>query len=143
MSEKTCKQRANYFHFPKTQYECLDCVFFLAAKDRCSLHKRDAVIHSYGSCNFFAPGKSLGTAPLGIFSKQQSNYGENPFKVGFSCKRCEYYGGHDCSKVDKSTTGDDNGIIHPDACCDFWDADPERSRIPDMVFAIKEAKQAK
>lgn len=136
---KTSKAEAGYQYRPETQYRCGECVMLKPAgkgKETASgcawFGAGTEVSREQGSCIYFAHG-----APdhpeipwLGLFTKEELGYVEN--RTGFSCKRCEYFDieKRDCRKpVDKDSPGDTPGEIHPNACCDFWEPDPKRSKL--------------
>lgn len=126
---KVPKQAVLYLLKRGTQYECRDCSMFIKEKERCTIHGKNDVIRAHGSCGFFIKGEPHGDKAMGLVSKQQSGYVENPAEVGFSCKRCSYFDpAGDCAKVDKNSKGDTPGEIHPDACCNNWEAHPTRSK---------------
>ncbi len=134
MNQKWKKSQAGYVHLPKTQYACEDCRHFSAAGQSCEIVS--GVIHAWGTCNNFV----LRDQKL---TQQEAGYEENPAKVGFSCKRCEYFSPErcDCEVVDKNSPGDAPGTISPDGCCDHQELDRVRGKLPTMVFAIQNAKK--
>lgn len=119
---KIAKQAVLYIHKEGTEYTCGDCAMFLAELERCNIHGREDVIRAHGSCGFFIFGQPMGGEPRGEVTPLQSGYTEAP--NGFSCKRCEYFLADqmDCRKVDRYSEGDDPGDIHPDGCCNAWEA---------------------
>jgi hypothetical protein len=133
MRGKIAKQTASYvfMHGGRTEYECRDCSQFIPEKDRCIQHGPQDVIRAHGSCDYFLYGKPQpGAVANGPLTPKSSGYIENPAKVGFSCKRCEYFDlPADCRKVDKNSPGPTPGLIHPNGCCNAWEADEERSRL--------------
>lgn len=132
------KRSVTYLHvMPSgvTQYECRDCPMWISDTERCTIHGED-VIRATGSCNFFVHGPPITSAedePHGMVTTMQSGYEENPYGVGFSCKRCTFFVPHPdggesggCDIVDYDSSGDDPGMIHPNACCNAWVIDEER-----------------
>ena len=127
---KIPKEAVLYVFRPETQYTCNLCVFY--KEEKCAHFGPEADIKPYGSCGMWVhrdPEKSPDNIPwLGLITKEQAGYDENP--NGFSCKRCEYYiNNMDCEKVDKDSEGDTQGIIHPNACCNRWEADDKRAKL--------------
>jgi hypothetical protein len=136
---KVSKGDAGYVYNPETQYTCNVCVWSKdddnpeETKD-CRTMSPTESIKPYGSCIYFNhmdPSKE-GTpllARLATYTKLNLGYAEN--KKGFSCKRCvNFLFSGDCKKVDKnSDNGLTPGIIHPNACCNLWSADPVRSKM--------------
>lgn len=127
MSCKASKSAALYVFYPGTKYTCSECVFmkekstgaftctfFVPGKNNVEL---------WGSCNYYVKGKVGSVEGPYEKTKIESGYMEN--KEGFSCKRCEYFNPpkKKCEKVDENSPGNTPGIIHPDACCDFWDSE--------------------
>lgn len=135
MGDKIKKEAVLYAFNPETQYTCGQCFNRKPGTNVCSLFgPEDPISPDSGSCGFYAheDGTKSGIfAPIvGVISKLQAGYAEN--KNGFSCKRCEYFmvGKNDCHAVDKSSPGLTPGIIHPNACCNNWDADAKRAKMP-------------
>lgn len=134
MSEegKIKKEAVLYAFNPETQYTCGQCFNRQPKSNICSLFN-SKINPDTGSCGFYVheDGKKTGIyAPVvGVITKLQAGYTEN--KEGFSCKRCEYFkvGENDCRAVDKGSPGLTPGIIHPNACCNNWDADDERAKM--------------
>lgn len=128
------KEQAGYVGFMDTQFECLDCAMFRKTQQACWQVK--GTIREYGSCNYFYPGKPVELSGNPRLTQAEAGYAENPAKVGFSCKRCEEFSPEKqmCQKV--------AGSIDPDACCNRWEADPVRSKIPTMAFHILKAKKS-
>lgn len=121
-----------FMHGGQTAYECRGCSMFLHEFERCTIHGPTDVIRGYGSCSYFIFGKSMGGKPMGEVNVLTSGYSENPARVGFSCKRCKYFDlSGDCRKLDKDSKGLTPGLIHPNACCNAWEADKERSKLSD------------
>lgn len=120
------KSAVLYLHRVGTEYQCKDCVLFQPQEERCWVHSNVAVIKPYGTCGLFVRGKPNRLfereEQLGAVSKLESGYTEN--KEGFSCKRCEYFypTTNDCQKVDRDSPGDDSKRIHPDGCCNAFEA---------------------
>jgi len=128
------KSTVSYMHKSNTQYQCQDCVFFIVPH-ACVLHGADDTILATGSCNYFAKGEQqLGFSPLNLLTPYESGYMEN--EEGFSCKRCVHFdmAEFNCDEVDRSSAGDDPGQINPDACCNEWEPDVERARMPQEAF---------
>ena len=138
-STKTPKEAVLYVFRPETQYTCEKCIFY-KEDDKCAQFGPATDIKAYGSCGFWVhkdPKEMTEEMPwIGLITKEQAGYDEN--KNGFSCKRCEYYADLDCEKVNKNSDGDTPGIIHPNACCNRWEADDKRSKmdLPQLMKAI-------
>lgn len=137
-SKKIPKSVVGYVFNPETQYTCGVCPY---SKDKnypgeaktCKQMAPTERIKEYGSCILWVhmdPTKeSTPEMPwLSVMLKEQIGYAEN--KMGFSCKRCEYFevGKMSCQKVDKYSIGLTPGIIHPNACCNHWEPDKERAK---------------
>lgn len=116
--KKWPKQAALYIYRPGTEYQCKDCYFYMQKK--CALYGDRVSIEPYGTCGLWVelPAHSA-SQWIGGLTKEETGYAEN--KAGFSCKRCEYFGNMDCSKVDKNSPGDTQGKISPDGCCNRWE----------------------
>lgn len=130
------KQTVLYMLKPATQYECGDCYAYLPEDRRCLYHSFSDTFLPFDGCGLFTQGtpRPKGTTPLGLVTKQESGFARSTF--GFSCKRCEnFIESGDCSSVDKDSPGDTPGMIHPDACCNGWEADPRRSMMPTEAFS--------
>lgn len=123
------KSVVSYMHAPQTQYECGDCPMYIDERKLCVLHGFGDTFLVYDGCNFFVKGMpgTFGSNPIMGVTKQESGAARSTF--GFSCKRCEHFDPitWDCSEVDRNSPGDDPGIIHPDACCNGWEADTVRA----------------
>lgn len=135
MGEKIKKEAVLYAFNPETQYTCGQCFHHKPDSNVCTLFgPNDPISPESGSCGFYVheDGEKTGIfSPIvGVITKLQAGYAEN--KTGFSCKRCEYFvvGKNDCEAVDCKSPGLTPGIIHPNACCNNWDADKERSKLP-------------
>jgi len=134
MKELVSKARACYQFHPDTEYTCKSCVMLknLGRNGHgCAYFgPSDPVSADSGGCNYFAHGAGFNIPWLNLFTKEELGYMEN--RQGFSCKRCEYIDlqGHACEKVDAKSAGDTPGEIHPGGCCNFWDADPKRAKMP-------------
>ncbi len=140
-TSKIPKEAVLYVFRPETQYTCDKCIF-LKKENKCAQFGPATDIKPFGSCGFWVhrdPRDMPKEMPwIGLVTKEQAGYDEN--KNGFSCKRCEYYeNGMDCKKVDKNSEGDTVGIIHPNACCNRWEADKVRSELSTdkLIDAIK------
>ena len=153
------KQAVLYLHvFPdnglQTQYECRDCSMFVSDANQCTIHTQDTLIEPTGSCGYWVFGVPVTSEVVGATSRMltplQSGYAVNPYGTGFSCKRCNHFvakvlvsgemdesGG--CNVVDFDTPGDDPGMIHPDACCNAWEADADRVQMEAGEFARHQA----
>lgn len=116
------KSAALYIHGQNTDYQCRDCCLFIPEKQRCVIHGPNDIIKAEGTCGYWVQGKPINydAKPVGSVTKIESGYEEKA--AGFSCKRCEYYlpSKQDCQKVDPSSEGADEGIIHKDGCCAIW-----------------------
>lgn len=131
---KIPKEAVLYIFRPETQYTCSVCVFAKNKSTKCAWFGPKEEIKPYGSCGFWGhmdpKNEQTPEIPwLGIVTKEQAGYDEN--KNGFSCKRCEYWGIKDlsCEKVNRFSAGDTPGIIHPNACCNRWEADDKRAQM--------------
>jgi hypothetical protein len=126
--EKISKATAGYVHFEKTDYQCGECYKFNPDRAWQACAEVQGLIKPFGGCNQFIQGDVSQVKGITLprkLSKEEAGYAEN--KAGFSCKRCEYFDRDkwDCNKpVDKDSPGPDKGMIHPDACCDFWEKSP-------------------
>lgn len=138
VEHKIPKEAVLYVFRPETQYTCDKCVFSknknFPNSTKCKVFGESENIKPYGSCGFWIhmdpKGENSPEIPeIGVITKEQAGYDEN--KNGFSCKRCEYFDVEtiDCRKVDKDSTGDTPGLIHPNACCNRWEADKIRSKM--------------
>lgn len=123
------KEVVLYIHRDNTNITCGQCVFVKGNK--CKLFGIGTTISaSAGTCGFFIKGEENDAVPfIGTITKVEAGYMEN--KTGFQCKRCEEFliPERACKKVDKNSKGDDPGQIHPDACCNRWEADKVRARL--------------
>src|ERR1700730_17174863 len=119
--KKISKASVLYIHIEGTEYQCSDCTIFHADPRalKCSVHQKQFRILGIGSCGLFYRGRPAGR-DFGYLTLTQSGYEES--KEGFSCKRCRRYLPErmDCRHVDKDSAGDDDGRIHPNACCNDW-----------------------
>lgn len=146
-SKKIKKSTVLYAFNPETQYTCGECVNRIPGKNLCALFGPDVPISAeYGSCGFYVHenvAKGISNPMLGNITKIQAGYEEN--KKGFSCKRCEYFlmGKNDCKKVDKNSEGLTPNIIHPNACCNNWDADKERAKMDTEILLNMTSKDKK
>lgn len=132
MAEKIKKEAVLYAFNPETQYTCGQCFNRQPGTKVCSLFGAgDPINPDTGSCGFYVhedtEKSGIASPPVGVISKLQAGYAEN--SKGFSCKRCEYFlmGQNDCKKVDKESPGLTPAIIHPNACCNNWEADAKRA----------------
>ncbi len=134
MGDKIKKEAVLYAFNPETQYTCGQCFNRKPGTNICALFgPEDPISPDAGSCGFYAheDGEKSGIfAPVvGVIGKLQAGYAEN--KTGFSCKRCEYFivGKNDCKKVDRESPGLTPGKIHPNSCCNNWEADARRAKM--------------
>jgi hypothetical protein len=129
-TKKIPKQVVLYILDQATEYKCGECIYF-KTPNRCSVFGPDAEVKAHGGCNFYIQGTRMqGEIPwLGHITKEQAGYVENA--NGFSCKRCEYFDtkAFKCAKVDETSKGDTPGMIHPNACCNHWEADDDRAKL--------------
>lgn len=139
------KEAVLYAFNPETQYTCGQCVNRIPDTNLCALFSpNDKISPEHGSCGFYVHEDGTKTGiynqPLGNVSKIQAGYAEN--KKGFSCKRCEYFiaGKNDCKAVDKNSEGLTPGEIHPNACCNNWDADKVRAKMGTAELLAKLSK---
>src|SRR6266446_9424864 len=121
---KIPKSSAGYVHFENTNYTCGECYKFEPNYGSQDCVEVQGLIKAIGGCNTFVKGPSSQLIRVDIprkLSQPEAGYVEN--KVGFSCKRCEYFShdNWDCRKVDKDSEGKDHGVIHPEACCNNWE----------------------
>lgn len=140
------KLQAGYVHFPRGEYDCDDCPQWIESSRRCVLHGASDTLLEHDSCNYMVLGfpGSFGQTPLGYLTKDQSGFVRS--SQGFSCKRCRYWGRDDwaCLEVDKDTEGNDPNMIHPDGCCNLWQADPIYGGMPtEALIAIQISSSAK
>ena len=122
------KSSAGYIHDRGTQYHCADCYKFEPLILGCAEVR--GTIRKIGGCNVFIKGRpGTGGGVALKLTQLEAGYVEN--KAGFSCKRCEYFNvaQWDCRKVDKDSRGPDQGLIHPDACCNNWEKDSLRGNV--------------
>jgi hypothetical protein len=140
-SNKIPKEAVLYIFRPEVNITCQKCVFIKGGNkaknvdgDKCAvLGPTETISAKSGSCGFYIHGDlgEAGEVPwIGFITKPEAGYFEN--KTGFQCKRCEYFDAKtmDCEKVDKDSEGDTPGIIHPDACCNRWEPDSVRAKLP-------------
>lgn len=132
------KSQAGYLHLSGTQYECGDCIFYLDKMSRCALIMDEEKVVTYDGCNYFVKGNVANLIQIQpTLNVDEVGYVRSYF--GFSCKRCEYFNpeGWSCKIVDKDSSGDDSEMIHPDGCCNGWEADSERGQLPtDLVTEL-------
>ena len=141
---KVSKEAVLYVFRPEGNVTCGMCVF---RKDftKCAI-LNDAVA-SYGSCGFYIHGDVNDANPkmpwIGTVTKEEAGYIEN--KTGFQCKRCEEWipNTRDCKKVDKLSAGDTPGEIHPNGCCNAWEADKVRAMLGKIQLDEFIAKHSK
>lgn len=129
---KSPKEAVLYVLRPETQYTCDKCVFYKDGNPpKCAIFGPTIDIKAYGSCGFWIHGDptKMVVPLMGLVTKEEAGYAENP--QGFSCKRCEYFdsGASRCEKVRADSPGDTPGIIHPNACCNRWEADDSRAKM--------------
>lgn len=116
------KGAAGYICEPESDYLCSQCTFYFSGE--CSYFvKSDKKVASYGSCNYFNFGEPASLEGPGSRTKEESGYAENPSKVGYACRRCEYFSPeyHLCEKV--------KGAIGPKCCCNLWERDSFRGTL--------------
>ncbi len=136
---RIAKDAVGYTYRPETQVTCDVCVFSKDSRypnetKRCKFLGPNVDIKSYGSCILFThmdPTKE-GTPEvpmLNVYTPEEVGYAEN--KMGFTCKRCIHFDAdsNDCYVVDKDSPGDTPGMIHANACCNNWWADPVRAQM--------------
>jgi hypothetical protein len=147
-TKKIPKEAVLYIFRPEVNITCQKCVFIKGGDkaknkdgDKCAvLGPTETISAKTGSCGFYIHGDlgEAGEVPwIGFITKPEAGYFEN--KTGFQCKRCEYFDFKlkDCEKVDKDSEGDTPGMIHPDGCCNHWEADDVRAKLPpDKLFNI-------
>lgn len=131
------KPAAGYMHKPGTEYICGDCIFYFDEEKKCQLLAGGDNVLVFDGCNNFCPGPagSLSDSRNPLYALTPQEVGLTHSEYGFSCKRCVHYGTEDwsCAVVDKESEGDDQGMIHPDACCNSWERDPSRGMLPTEV----------
>ena len=125
--EKISKATAGYVHFEKTDYQCGECYKFEPNNGKRDCAEVEGIIKAIGGCNNFVQGRPSQIIAISIprkLSQLEAGYGEN--RAGFSCKRCEYFSRDkwDCKKVDRESKGPDDGVIHPEGCCNLWEKSP-------------------
>jgi len=128
---KIPKEAVLYIFRPEVNITCGKCVF--VKKSQCAVFgPSESISPERGSCGFYIHG-DLGEAKempwIGFITKVEAGYAENT--NGFQCKRCEYFDSPklDCEKVDKDSDGDTPGVIHPNGCCNRWEADDTRGQM--------------
>lgn len=127
---KSPKEAVLYILRPETQYTCDKCIYYKDGDPpRCALLGPTEGIKAYGSCGLWVHGDAakLNIPWIGLVTKLEVGYAENP--QGFSCKRCEYFDAQAraCQKVRRDSPGDTPGEIHPNACCNRWEADNKKA----------------
>jgi|ERR1700722_3544635 len=134
MGDKIKKEVVLYAFNPETEYTCGQCVNRIPETNICALFGPDNEISpDNGSCGFYVhedgTKSEIYNPVIGNILKVQAGYAEN--KKGFSCKRCEYFlfGKNDCKEVDKNSNGLTPNEIHPNACCNNWEADKVRAKM--------------
>lgn len=129
--DKLDKTDAGYQHMPNTQYVCGDCLHYLDRMKKCAIIYDQETVLSLDSCNYFLKGMpgTLGQQ-YPILNILEADFERSNF--GFSCKRCIHFSSEkwDCEAVNKDTPGDDQGMIHPDACCNLQELDLVRGNMP-------------
>ena len=137
------KEAVLYIHRENTNITCGQCVFVKGNK--CKIFGiSTAISRDSGSCGFFIKGEENDAIPfIGTITKVEAGYLEN--KTGFQCKRCEEFLIEEraCKKVDKNSKGDDPGMIHPNACCNRWEADKVRAKLDNINLDAFIAKYSK
>lgn len=142
------KSQAGFECKPDTEYTCSDCIALKPLKKGfgCALYgPAERVSPKQGGCTKFCHGANDQLPWLGIYTKLNTGYEEQPH--GFSCKRCEYFGVSkaDCLRVDKDSPGDSPGRIDSTTCCNVWEADAKRGQMatgPLMELIAKQQKPA-
>lgn len=138
------KQSVLYVFRPEGNVTCGMCIF---RKDFTKCAILNDVVASYGSCGFYVHGDVDDANPnmpwIGTVTKLEAGYMEN--KTGFQCKRCEEFDieNRACEKVDKNSPGDTPGEIHPNACCNMWEADKIRAKLDKIKLDDFIAKHSK
>ena len=132
--EKASKSDASYVFWPETEYRCSDQCTQLHSPDICcKFGELDKIDADAGSCDYYEHGgaTSWNSPVTGLLTKSAAGYSENSAKVGFGCKRCEYFdpASLDCTRVDKDSQGFTPGMIHPNACCNFESLDATRGSL--------------
>jgi hypothetical protein len=122
------KQAAGYLRLPGTQYGCGDCILYGDEERECMIVISPNPVLVNDGCNYFLKGSTPVENRLAVYSPQEVGFARSNY--GFSCKRCEHFSDWDCDQVDRTSSGDDEGIIHPDACCNLWEADSIRGNLP-------------
>lgn len=140
MMKKFSKQSVLYVFRPETQYQCKDCPMAKMGSTLCALYGPGETINTFGTCGLWThkDPDSVDVPMLGVVTKIESGYLEN--KVGFSCKRCEHFEIGTCSRIDENSEGDTPGIIHPNACCNKWEADKIRGSMTTEQLTRKLSK---
>lgn len=136
--EKYSKSTVLYVFNPPSKYTCEECTYINSTGDCTQYTKADADVKPYGSCNIWSPGAKGHVKANGDHTRQATGYTEN--RQGFSCARCEEFVADTkrCKKVNEAE-GLTPGIIHPRACCNRWEADPIRAKLPeDTLRSLKE-----
>jgi hypothetical protein len=127
------KEAVLYIFRPEVRIVCKECVFVNEKEKKCKLFGPNQDISpDSGTCGFYIHGHGKPDMPwIGLVTKDESGYMENP--TGFQCKRCHEFNcaQQSCKKVDKNSKGDTPGVIHANACCNLWEADKVRSKLPD------------
>lgn len=130
MPDKLPKALALYVFNPPSKYTCAECAF-VNADGKCTNYIRaEENVKSYGSCNDWrtlTKGRIAGNHDR---TREATGYMEN--REGFSCGRCEEFVADTkrCRKIDEKE-GLTPGLIHPRACCNRWEADPIRAKLPE------------
>jgi hypothetical protein len=127
------KEAVLYIYRKGTNITCGQCVFVENGKCKIFVKSDDTISPSAGSCGFFIHGNSNPDIPvIGSITKVEAGYMEN--KTGFQCKRCEEFLIEEraCKKVNKDSKGDTPRMIHPDACCNRWEADKIRAKLDNI-----------
>lgn len=116
VENKVTKVGAGYVHRPNTEYRCKDCLLFIPGSQQCALFRPQDVVKASGTCIYWANGTPMmGIKPQGAYTPKEAGYTEA--SNGTLCRRCRFFDGPYCKKVDEKSPGDDPGKIHPEACC--------------------------
>ncbi|MDE2102398.1 MAG: hypothetical protein KGL39_34445 [Patescibacteria group bacterium] len=117
-SQKIDKSSALYVHFSGEEYDCDECAFWLTDK-RCVIHRSNFDVRSEDSCGFMVQGRPDTFAGKPFLNMDPKTTGFTRNIEGGGCRNCIHFGSstRDCDRVDRGSSGDDPGEIHPDACC--------------------------
>lgn len=129
--EKLSKSLVLYVYNPGSNYTCQQCCYMAGGK--CSQYiKSDDNVSKTGSCNLWDFDENGTKKIFGPKSRTKEATGYMDSKVGFGCRRCEYFIADNklCKKVDESESPN-VGLISPGACCSGFEADPIRAKLTD------------